>query len=381
MKQPQIIPPQRHLFDIPEDVAYLNCAYMSPNLKSVTAAGIAGATRKAEPWRMTAADFFDEAEQARALFARMVNATADDIAIVPAASYGLATAARNLPLAKGGEIITLADQFPSNVYIWREAAKDAGATVTTLEKRQDGWTPALLDAITEKTAIVAIPHCHWTDGALVDLEAVRARTREVNATLVIDACQSLGALPFDVATYDPDFLVAPCYKWLLGPYALGFLYVAPRHHEGRPLEETWTARERSQDFANLVNYATGYHKGARRYDMGERASFHLMPMARAALTQLLDWGVESIATTLRLRTREIATHAADLGFTAVPEDRRAPHYLGLTRDADLPADLLGRLSEARVFVSVRGHAVRVTPHVYTTDADLDRFFEALEQAL
>lgn len=378
---PQIIPSQRHLFDIPEDVAYLNCAYMAPNLKAVTAAGIAGVQLKATPWSVTAPDFFEPAEHARTLFARLIGSTANDIAIVPSASYALASAARNLPLSKGQEIITLAEQFPSNVYVWREIAAEKGAAVVTVQKRQDGWTDPLLKAITGRTAIVAIPHCHWTDGALVDLDAVRARIREVGAALVIDACQSMGALPFDVTRYDPDFIAAPCYKWLLGPYAMGFLYVAPRHHGGTPLEQTWTAREKSEDFARLVNYATGFQPGARRYDMGERAQFHLMPMATAALEQILDWGVGNIAATLIEKTRTLTQEAATLGFAAEPESRRAGHYLGLTREAPLPDNLLARLAEANVFVSVRGAAIRVTPHVYTSHKDIERFMTALEAAL
>lgn len=377
----QIIPSQRHLFDIPDDVAYLNCAYMAPNLKSVTAAGVDGAQLKAEPWTVTAPDFFEPTEHARTLFAQMIGATADDIAIVPSASYAIASAVKNLPFKKGQEIITLAEQFPSNVYAWRDAADEAGARVVAVNKGQDGWTQPLLEAITSKTAIVAIPHCHWTDGALVDLDAVRARTKDVGAALVIDACQTMGALPFDVARYDPDFIAAPCYKWLLGPYAMGFLYVAPRHHEGRPLEQTWTAREKSEDFARLVNYATGFQPGARRYDMGERAQFHLMPMATAALEQILDWGVSNIAATLAEKTRSLTKEAASLGFAAEPESRRAGHYLGLTRDEPLPEDLLEKLAKANVFVSVRGSAIRVTPHLYTSDADIERFLTALERAL
>jgi len=381
MSDPALIPDQRHLFDLPEDVAYLNCAYMAPSLKSVTQAGMAGVTLKARPWDVTAPDFFEPADRARSLFARLINATADDIAIIPSASYGLATAGRNLPLSTGQTVVTLAEQFPSNVYVWRQATADAGAEVIAVEKRQDGWTDPVLDAITDRTAVVAIPHCHWTDGALVDLDAVRTRTREVGAALVIDACQSLGALPFDVTRYDPDFIAAPCYKWLLGPYSMGFLYVAPRHHDGKPLEQTWTAREKSEDFARLVNYASGFQPGARRFDMGERAQFHLLPMATAALEQLLDWGIERIAATLLEKTRRLTRDAATLGFAAEPESRRAGHYLGLTRDAPLPDDLLTKLAAANAYVSVRGSAIRVTPHLYTSDADMERFLTALEVAL
>ena len=91
-------------------------------------------------------------------------------------------------------------------------------------------------------ALVAVPHCHWTDGTWVDLVKVGARAREVGAVLAVDATQSLGALPLNVAEVQPDYLVAAGYKWLMGPYSQGYLYVAPRHREGQPLELNWITR-------------------------------------------------------------------------------------------------------------------------------------------
>jgi selenocysteine lyase/cysteine desulfurase len=121
-----ILPPQRHLFDIPDDIAWFNTAYMSAQLKAATAAGIEGVARKAQPWRIAPADFFSITEQARAAFAELIGATPDDIAIVPSASYGLEVAARSLPLAPGKRILVLEQEFPSNVYPWRRAAAAAG---------------------------------------------------------------------------------------------------------------------------------------------------------------------------------------------------------------------------------------------------------------
>ena len=98
---PAPIPCQRHLFDLPADVAYLNCAYMSPLLKRAAEVGAEAIARKCRPWRIRVDDFFSDSERARALFAALVGARADDIALVPAASYGLAVAAANLPVAPG----------------------------------------------------------------------------------------------------------------------------------------------------------------------------------------------------------------------------------------------------------------------------------------
>lgn len=384
----EAIPCQRHLFDIPREVAWLNCAYMSPLLKSSVAAGIAGVERKAHPWAITAADFFTESERVRALFARAIGAEADGIAIVPSASYGIAVAARNLPCARDQEIVILEDQFPSNVYAWRRLARETGARMRVVRRaealRADGaadWTSAILSAIGPATAILALPNCLWTDGSLIDLAAVSGAARANGAALVLDLTQSAGALPFDVAAVDPDFVVTASYKWLLGPYSLGFLYVAPRHRDGTPLEENWIAREGSEDFARLVDYGEGYQPGARRFDMGERSNFHLMPMLECALTQLLDWRIDRICATLDARNRDIAARARALGLEAPPDTGRAPHFLGLRCPGGMPPDLARTLADGNVHVSVRGDSIRVTPHLWADDDDVDRFFSLLRPAL
>ena len=370
---------QRHLFDIPADVAYLNCAYMSPILHAVRDAGIVAARRKCRPWEIMANDFFDDAEVGRGRFATLIGATAEDIALVPAASYGTATAARNLPAEKGRRILVLDDQFPSNVYPWRELAKERGTEVVTLPRPEDeDWTRTILDALDERVAIAALPHVHWTDGALIDLERVGARCREVGAALVVDGTQSVGALPFDVPAIQPDFLVAATYKWLLGPYAAGYLYVAPKWQDGVPLEHNWIDRAGSEDFTKLVEYRDAYQPGARRFDVGERGNIHLVPMANVALAQLLDWGVEDIQKTIRVRTDRIANRAAALGIGTLPARQRAGHYLGLRFPGGVPAGLADRLAAQQVHVSVRGRdAMRVTPHLWVSDEDEDRFFQVL----
>ncbi|MFP6749047.1 MAG: aminotransferase class V-fold PLP-dependent enzyme [Alphaproteobacteria bacterium] len=377
-----MIPCQRHLFDIPEDIAYFNCAFMSPLMHKVVAAGQEGVTRKARPWQISAPDFFATPERARGLFAKLINAQADDIAMIPACSYGAATAALNLPVDKGQKLLVLQDQFPSNVYSWRELAAERGGEVVTIAKGgNDGWTPRILDAIDTDTAIVALPHCHWTDGSLIDLDAVGRRCREAGVALVLDLTQSIGALPFDIATVQPDFAIAAGYKWMMGPYTLGFLYVAPQHRGGRPLEHNWIARQGSEDFANLVDYQQEFQPGARRFDMGEGANFIALPMVVAALEQLLEWGVTEIQTTLWAMTGRIADRAAPLGLHASDPAMRAGHFLGLGFPGEVPAGLPERLAEENVHVSVRGQSMRVTPHLFNNEADIDRLIAVLGAAL
>jgi selenocysteine lyase/cysteine desulfurase len=186
---------QRSLFSLPEDLHYLNCAYMGPLSRDVEAAGVRGIARKAVPSAITARDFFDESDIVRGLFARLVNAgDPNRIAILPAASYGIATAARNTPCATGQNIVTAAEQFPSNVHVWRSLARSSNAEFRMIgppagAARGQGWNEALLDAIDAGTAAVALPHVHWTDGTRFDLEAIGRRAREVGAALVVDATQ------------------------------------------------------------------------------------------------------------------------------------------------------------------------------------------------
>ena len=203
---------QRHLYDIPDDVTYLNCAYMSPLSHAVVAAMRTGIDCKVRPWSFSPNDFFTHSEDARGLFARLIGGSSEDIAIVPAASYGLTTAARVLPVGAGQEILVLADQFPSNVYPFRERARQASARIRTVERPSDGdWTTAIINRIGGLTAIVAVPNCHWTDGGVVDLVRIGDAIRAVGAALVLDLTQSLGAFPFDVAAVRPDFMACAGY--------------------------------------------------------------------------------------------------------------------------------------------------------------------------
>ncbi len=147
---------------------------------------------------------------------------------------------------------------------------------------------------------------------------------------MIDASQSLGACPLDLDRVQPDFLVSVGYKWLLGPYGLGYLYVAPKWHEnGSPLEQSWLTRRGSEDFARLIDYRDEYRHGARRFDMGEFPQFVLAPMASAALTQILAWGVGVIERTLSSLTDDIAQRAVYAGYEVQPYEQRCRHMIGI----------------------------------------------------
>lgn len=367
---------QREQFSIPRDVHYLNCAYMGPLSLATQEAGIGGVRRKGCP-TLSAADFYTESDEARRLFAQIINAPDPNrIAIIPSVSYGVATAARNLPCRAGQNIVVTGEQFPSNVYAWRKLAKARAAqlrTVSPLSVKQRGaaWNDALVEAIDERTAIVAVPNVHWTDGTWFDLERVGDRARAYGAALVVDATQSVGALPFDVQKIRPEALICASYKWLLGPYSLGFAYYGERFNHGEPIEENWIIHEGSEDFRGLVNYRDAYQPGALRYDVGERSNFALMPMAIAAMRQIIAWQPERIQAYCGALFSEALDEIRSLGFAVEQEPWRATHLFGVRMPAAI--DLQGLhelLQRANVSVALRGSALRVSPNVYNNEEDV-----------
>jgi selenocysteine lyase/cysteine desulfurase len=376
------LPNQRHLFEIPADLAYFNCASQAPQLRSVRDAGEAAVARRAAPWAIAASDWFTEVEELRTLFALLVGGDPEGVAMVPATSYGLAVAAGNIRGAEGDRVLLIADDYPSNVYTWRAWAARTGAEVVTVAP-VDGqsWTDAILAGIDDRVRVVAVPNVCWTDGARIELSDVAERAREAGARLVIDATQSLGAMPLDVSELRPDYLVAAGYKWLLGPFSLGYLFVAGEHRSGRPLEENWINRSGAEDFAALTDYTGEYSPGARRFDVGQRTNFVLTPMAIAALRQLLDWGVHNIAASLAATTSRIEDEARRRGLEVLPAERRGPHMLGLSLPADRRDSVGARLAEENVYVGMRGSSTRVSPHLHVSDGDVDRLFAALDRAL
>ncbi|MFI6144667.1 aminotransferase class V-fold PLP-dependent enzyme [Streptomyces sp. NPDC051109] len=374
------LPNARELFDIPDGIAYFNTASVAPTLRTGLVAGEAALLKRAQPWRLQGPDWFSGAEERRRLFGDLIGATADDIALVPATSYGFAVAAANLTARAGSRILVLDGEYPSGIYTWWRFAERTGATMLTV-RREPGqtWTEAVLDSLDDTVAVVSVPRVHWTDGALLDLDRIAEASRAAGAALVIDASQSAGAIPIDTGALRPDFLVCVGYKWLLGPFGLGYLYVAPDRQEGRPLEENWIVRKDSDDFGRLVEYRTEYQPGARRFDVGARTAFELTPMALAALEQLSAWTVPRVAVTLAATTARIASAARERGLP-VPSPR-GPHMLGITVPDGLQRRVVAALEEANVFVGARGSAIRISPHLHTTGADIEQLLSALDAAL
>lgn len=377
-----IIPNQKALFSIPDDITYLNCANMSPLMTAVEQAGIRAISERRRPWTIDASQWFEPAEELRLLFAGLIGAGRDHVALIPSVSYGIAIAKNNIKLNPSQKIVVLDQEYPSNMYAWRELSAESGAAMVTVKREGDeSWTEAVLKAIDTSTGLVAISNCHWTDGSLIQLERVSRKVKEVNARLVIDASQSLGAYPLDVGKIQPDFLVTVGYKWLMGPYNLGYLYADPQYlQDGRPIEFSWMVKAGSDDFTRLVDYTEAYKPGARRFDAGEFSSFIHIPMAMAALAQLTAWGVSSIQETLSGLTDTISTGARELGLTVPAREDRVGHMVGIRFAGDRIDEIRKKLVENNIYISFRGSSMRIAPHLYNDERDVERLLGALKYA-
>ena len=293
-----MLPSQRALFEIPRQICYLNAAGFSPLPIRTVEAGRAAVLRKATPWTLEASFANQQHERARLAAARLINAGASDIALIPSISYGVATAAKILPIARGSRVIVLEDDHSSPVLEWHTRAEAEGFSVETVRQPGDGdWTSAVLESIARSgppVSLASISSVHWSDSGLIDVDKVGAALRQHGAAFLIDATHGVGVLAMDVTRLDPDFVIFPTYKWLLGPYGRAFLYVAKRHQGGVPLEQTASGR-RNVRAENAVYFTdVSYVPDARRFDMGERDHFISMEMASIGMEMVADWGAPAI---------------------------------------------------------------------------------------
>jgi selenocysteine lyase/cysteine desulfurase len=377
---------QRAQFDIPREVCYLNAASWSPLPRATQEAGRVGVARKGQPWMLDAGFAAQQHDRARRAAAALIKAEPRDVALISSVGYGVATAGKLLAPPAGSRVLLLQDDHSSPVLEWTTRAPAQGFSVETVARPDDGdWTAALLAAIERPGAapvgLASISSVHWSDGGLVDLARVGGSLRRQGAALLVDATHSAGVLPLDVAALDPDFLVFPTYKWVLGPYGRAFLYVAKRHQDGVPLEQTAYGRraiasERAPYFKD-----TAFVADARRFDMGERDHFISLEMASIGMEMMAAWGSAQIVARLAMLTDRLADGLRNAG-AQIPERRvRAPHVLSLSFLDGMPEGLIERLAAAQVYAAPRLGRLRISPHVYNDEADVDRFIEAFRRLM
>jgi selenocysteine lyase/cysteine desulfurase len=381
-----MLPSQRDLFEMPRHICYLNSASYSPLPLKTQEAGRAAVGRKGRPWTLDAAFANRQHERARAAAARLINADPADIALIPSISYGVATAAKGLTIARGARVIILENDHSSPVLEWQARAGAQGFVIETVRQPADGdWTSAVLAAIERPgappMALASISSMHWSDGGLIDVEGIAAALRRQGAVFLIDATQSAGVLAMDVARLDPDFVIFPTYKWLLGPYGRAFLYVAKRHQGAAPLEQTSSGR-RDVRAENAVYFTDlRYVADARRFDMGERDHFISMEMAAIGMEMMAEWGAAAISQRLAMLTDRIAEGLHGIGVEMPARQMRAPNILSLGFKDGMPKGLIDGLASEDIYVAARLGRMRVSPHVFNDEADCDRFVAALSRRL
>ena len=305
------------------------------------------------------------------------------MALISSVSYGVATAAKLLRHPERSRVLLLEDDHSSPVLEWMTRAEVAGYAIEVVKRPEDGdWTAALLAAIERPgapLALASISSVHWSDGGAVDLDRVAPALRRSGAALLVDATHAAGVMKLDVQELDPDFLVFPTYKWVLGPYGRAFLYVAKRHQDGIPLEQTGFGRRGVS--AEQARYLadTAFVAGARRFDMGERDHFISIEMASIGMEMVAAWGERCHQRAACVLTSRLAEGLRNLG-AAVPDERvRAPHILSLGFPQGMRADLVARLAGEDVHVAARLGRMRISPHVYNDEEDVDRFVAAFRK--
>jgi selenocysteine lyase/cysteine desulfurase len=380
-----MLPSQRDAFDIPRDISYLNAAAWTPLPRASQEAGHVGVDRKGQPWTIApdfAAGIHDRTRRAAAA---LINADPADVAIISSVSYGVATAAKTLKVPRGSRVLVLAEDHSSPVLEWMVRAPDQGFTVETVVQPADGdWTAALLAAIARPGApvgLASIASVHWSDGGAIDLPPVAAALRAQGAALLVDATHGAGVMPLDVKALDPDYLIFPTYKWVLGPYGRAFAYIAKRHQDGIPLEQTSSGRRGISAEHTPYMRDTAYVTGARRFDMGERDHFISMEMAAIGMEMMAQWGADAITERLRMLTSRLAEGLGNSGALVPDASVRAPHILSLGFPNGMPDRLLGRLEALGAYAAPRLGRLRISPHVYNDEQDVDRFVGAFRTVM
>ncbi len=381
-----MLPSQRDQFDVPRDCCYLNAASWSPLPHAVQQAGHAGVDRKARPWLIDPGFAAEQHARARRAAATLIGADAADIALIPSISYGVAVVGKAFSPPRGTRVVLIADDHSSPMLEWMTRAEAQGFSVDIAPTPADGdWTSALLAVIDKPGAapvsLASISSVHWADGGVVDVLRVRDALRRQGAALLVDATHGAGVMPLDVAQLDPDFLVFPTYKWVLGPYGRAFLYIAKRRQEALPLEQTPFSRraiasETTPYFADMR-----MAEGAKRFDMGERDHLISLDMASTGMELMARWGQAAIAARLQMLTDRLAAGLQDGPVRFHAAQFRTPHLLSLEFPQGMPAGLVEALAAEQVYAAPRLGRLRLSPHVYNDEADVDRFLSVFHHVM
>ena len=369
---------------MPRDVCFMTAASWCPVPISAVELGKEAVARKSRPWELSSDMQQQQCEGARNAAAALIGANPSDMAIIPSVGYGVASAAKILGLEPGASVIVLADDHTSPVLEWSDPTGNGNLKVHTVQRGLDGdWTSAVLEKMAQVSksglALVSISNVHWADGGLIDMDAVASAARNYETKVLLDATHAVGVVDVDVNRIQPDFLIFPTYKWLLGPYGRAFLYVAPQHHGGIPLEQTMSGRKRVRAEDPVYFSDLSYVEDASRFDMGERDFFISLDLARHGMELVHRLGRASVEARLKKMTTLIETEIleAELPVDMLSEQHRSPNILSLRFPQGMPDELEKRLAAHKVYAAVRLGHLRIAPHIYNDEEDCEKLVAAL----
>lgn len=369
---------RKEWFEI-EDAVYLNTAMQSAMPKVAIRAVQEALEQKKFPQRMSEMAHYEIPKRVRAQVASLIGAQAEDIALTTGASSGMATVAYSLAWRPGDEIVTGAGEFPLQYSTWRPMEEREGAKLKIVKASGKFITADdLLGALTDRTRIVSVSMVRFDDGSRMDTQKLGAACHERGVLLLLDASQCCGATAIDVATLGADFVTSAAYKWLLGPYGTGFFWANPKITQTlRPGPYYWQGiagiDDRHTSGLNMSDARPA--SGSRRWDAAETASYLNLAALEASVKLVTEMGVETVA--------EHNRGLIEYMYERLPKDRcvpsspldaaqRGPYGCFAGRTREKTAEMHAQLTKERVMVSLREGNIRVSPHMFNTESDIDR---------
>src|SRR6267378_4466787 len=367
-----------------EDATYLNLAGQSPMPKVSIRAVQAALEAKKYPHQKPDATFFEVPNRIRASIAKLIGAKPEEVALTSGASAGAMAVAYGLMWKPGDEIVTAKGEFPLQYTAWKPMEEREGLKLKIVAPRERFISADdLIAAMTPKTRLVSVSMVRYDDGSLLDAPRVAAACRKQGALLLLDASQGCGAVPMDVNRLGADFMVSAGYKWLLGPFGTGFFWVKSEHlGMVRPGPFHWMAVEGSDNFAALNFEDPKPSVSAMRWDSAEWASYYNFNLV--AMDASVDFVVRTGPELVAAHNRKLI----ELMFERLPKDRfviaspldaarRGPYGCFAARSPEKTAEHYHHLRKENVVVSLREGNIRVSPHLYNTERDIDRLISVV----
>ena len=365
-----------------EDATYLNLAAQSPMPKVAHRAVQAAIEWKKNPHHIPDSAYFEVPNRIRASVARLIGGKPEEIALTTGASTGMSAVAYGLTWKPGDEVLTAKGEFPLQYATWKPMEAREGIVLKIVAPRERFLTADdFLAAMTPRTRMVSVSLVRFDNAVMLDAARIAAACHAQGALLLLDVSQACGAVPMSVDALGADFLVCAGYKWLLSPYGTGFFWAKNEHAEKmRPGPFYWAAAEGAENFHSLSFENPKPAPGARRWDIAETSNYFNFAAMDASLQFVLQLGPESV----QAHNRKLI----DFLFERLPKDRcvptspldsaqRGPYGCFAARSPEKTAELYQKLVKEKVITSLREGNIRVSPHVYNTERDIDRLISAI----